>query len=248
MLNPHVNRNPVTRIAALVTLLTGLCITAPLPAMKTFEAAEPKPAPGVQAPAQTVQPPPAVVAPAPQAQRPPVEPRPSSRPTENGPKLATGLPPGPYKVQTEGITKKDVFTIGAPFQAFSEQGMSKESAEMLINLLDNSNDREMKMYILDHLGFSNNPQAAEKVLAIARSNADKDLQNHAIAYLAFKPNTFDELVSIYDASRDTELKQQILQYIGFSTDPRVGKKLFAIAQSDPDPELRRQAIAFIAMR
>jgi beta-lactamase regulating signal transducer with metallopeptidase domain len=250
MLNPHVNRNPVTRVAVLVTLLTGLCITASLPAMKTFAAAEPPPAPVAQARAQTVQPLPAVVAPAPQAQLPPVGPR-SSRLPEDLSKLieAAELQAAETVKVPPGTINPDGFTVfGLPFQAFSDQGMSKESAEMLINLFDSSKEPEMKMYILDHLGMSKNAQAAEKVLAIARSSADKDLQMHAVDYLAFGPNAFDGLVSIYDASRDSDLKQHILQYIGMSRDPRVGKKLFSIAQSDPDPELRRQAITFIAMR
>lgn len=248
MLNPQVNRNPVTRFAVLVTLLIGLCITAALPAMKTFAAAEPPPAPVAQARAQTAQPLPAVVAPVSQPQLPPVEPR-QSRPPGTLSELieAAELQAAETVKVLPGTIKPEGFTI-VPFKAFSDQGMSKESAEMLINLFDSSNDPEMKMYILDHLGVSRNAQAAEKVLAIARSNADKELQKHAIDYVGFGPNAFDGLVSIYDGSRDSELKQHLLQYIGMSTDPRVGKKLFSIAQSDPDPELRRQAIAFIAMR
>ena len=60
MLNPDLNRNPLTRSALLVTLLIGLCITAMLPAMKTFAAASPAP---LQAVVEIVNPIPAVQAP-----------------------------------------------------------------------------------------------------------------------------------------------------------------------------------------
>ena len=106
----------------------------------------------------------------------------------------------------------------------------------------------MKKHILGYLGMSNSPRAAEKVLAIARSNADKEIQREAINYVAFRPNAFDELVSLFDSSRDAETRRVILENIGMSRDPRATQKLFTIAQSDADPELRRLAVDYIAFR
>ena len=66
MLNPNINRNPLTRSAVLVTLALGLCITASLPAVKTLAAAAPasaqarvEPAPPGTAPVAPVAPLPA---------------------------------------------------------------------------------------------------------------------------------------------------------------------------------------------
>jgi hypothetical protein len=106
----------------------------------------------------------------------------------------------------------------------------------------------MKDHILSYLGMSSTPQAAEKVLALARSAADKDLQKKAIDFIAFRPNAFDELASIFDSSKDTDTRKHILAYLGMSRDPRASQKLFSIAQSDPDPDVRRDAVDYIALR
>jgi beta-lactamase regulating signal transducer with metallopeptidase domain len=254
MLNPHLNRSPLTRSAVLVTLLIGLCICASLPAMKTFAAVPPPPQ--VQAPVPAVEPTPA--APAPQPQPPQVAPR-----TRNLPGNEAELAKYLEQLATQAGAERNLLSGLAviepgtgeikAFSGFSwEKGntSSAESTSMLIKLFDSSSDVEMKQYILGYLGVSSNPQAAEKVLAIARSGSDKGLQRDAISYLAMRPNpnVFDEMVSMYDASRDADLKRHILDYLGTSKDPRAGQKLFSIAQSDSDPDLRRAAVDYIATR
>jgi hypothetical protein len=74
------------------------------------------------------------------------------------------------------------------------------------------------------------------------------MQERALDYVAMRPNSFDMLVSIFDASRDQNRKRHILDLLAMSPDPRAGQKLFSIAQSDPDPELRRTAVDYIAFR
>ena len=81
-----------------------------------------------------------------------------------------------------------------------------------------------------------------------RSDADKDMQREAIGYVGFRSNAYDQLVSIYDTSKVSETRKYILGFLGMSGDPRVNQKLFSIAQSDPDPELRREAVDYLAMR
>jgi hypothetical protein len=119
---------------------------------------------------------------------------------------------------------------------------------MLIKLFDSSNDVDMKQHILEYLGTSSNPQAAEKVLAIARSDANNDLKLKAIEFLGFRSDGFDAIVALFDASRDVETKRRLLDALAWSRDPRTAQKLFSIAQSDPNPELRRAAVDWIAFR
>jgi hypothetical protein len=66
--------------------------------------------------------------------------------------------------------------------------------------------------------------------------------------IAGRTNAFDALISLYDNSREPEIKQHLLDYIGSSRDPRAPDKLFSIAQSDPDRELRRHAVDYVAGR
>jgi HEAT repeats len=56
------------------------------------------------------------------------------------------------------------------------------------------------------------------------------------------------LASVYDHDTDVQVKRIILSYLGVSEDPRATDKLFSIAQSDPSPDLRRGAIAYLAER
>jgi len=226
-----------------MTLLIGLAITASMPAMKTFAA---EPVPQQQARPQAPAPVPAVPV------LPSVVPAAPVRPPQLAPQaeieisdLALELKKN-FQDVANSVRQIQIDPIfGTPRTG---AGMSGESTEMLIKLFDGSNDVEMKKHILAYLGMSNNPKAAEKVLSIARSNSDKELQQDAIGYLALRPNAFDDLVSLYDTSRDAETKRSILDSIGMSRDPRATQKLFSIAQSDADPELRRVAVDYIAFR
>jgi beta-lactamase regulating signal transducer with metallopeptidase domain len=271
MLNPELNRNPLGRSAMLTTLLIGLGITALLPAMNTSAA----PGPAVQAQVKPALPAIATVLPAPQARsqtasRPALQlPETEAEQKQFFEQLATEAAKVSKEVseQAVGLEKleweKAMAEVGKEigniswtvpkawmFPPFRQDagGMSGESAGMLIKLFDSTNDPDMKDHILSYLGMSSTPQAAEKVLALARSAADKDLQKKAIDFIAFRPNAFDELASIFDSSKDTDTRKHILAYLGMSRDPRASQKLFSIAQSDPDPDVRRDAVDYIALR
>src|SRR5215475_4713795 len=129
-----------------------------------------------------------------------------------------------------------------------KNGPSTQSTEMLLKLFDSSTDVEIKGQILDYLADSKSPNAVEKLLSIARSGKDPELRQRAIDYVASRPDAFDILVSLYDGNPGPDIKEHILDYIGSSKDPRALEKLFSIAQSDPDREMRRMAVDYIASR
>ena len=242
MLNPDVNRKPLTRSAILVTLLIGLCITATLPAMKTFAAASPAP---LQAVVETVNPVPAAQAP---QEPPPAAPRVDTQLLGYEAELSKWL--GQTASETAEVRKviREASLLPPGFQDKQNEVPSGEAVGMLIKLYDTSSDANMKEHILNYLAFSPNPQAVEKMLAIARNDTDKEMQEQALNWVAMRPNSFDTLVSFFDASRDPNRRRHILDLLGMSSDPRAGQKLFSIAQSDPDPELRRTAVDYIAFR
>jgi beta-lactamase regulating signal transducer with metallopeptidase domain len=242
MLNPEVNRNPLTRSAVLVTLLIGLCIIPMLPAMKTFATASPAP---LQAAVEAVNP--VLAAPAPQ-EPPPAAPRVNTQLLGYEAELSKWL--GQTPSETAEIRKaiREASLEIKSFQDKENNLPSGESVGMLIKLYDTSSDANMKEHILNYLALSSNPQAVEKMLAIARNDADKEMQEQALNWVAMRPNSFDTLVSLFDASRDPNRRRHILDLLGMSSDPRATQKLFSIAQSDPDPELRRTAVDYIAFR
>jgi len=126
--------------------------------------------------------------------------------------------------------------------------LGKSDAGTLIKLYDDSRDPDTKRYVLDYLGSSSSPQASEKVLSIAKSDPELPLRRLAIDYIGSRANAFDTLVDLYDNIREPELKRHIVDYIGSLSDPRALQKLFSIAQSDPDRNLRRLAVDYIGSR
>jgi beta-lactamase regulating signal transducer with metallopeptidase domain len=124
----------------------------------------------------------------------------------------------------------------------------KADPAALIALYDESRDQELKRHILDYIAESSSPEAAQKLLSVAKSDREPELRRHAIDYLAGKPDAFDTLVNLFDNTREPELKRHLLDYIGSSNDPRALQKLFSIAQSDPNQDIRRTAVDYIAGR
>jgi len=125
---------------------------------------------------------------------------------------------------------------------------SKADPAALIALYDESRDQELKRHILDYIAGSSSPQAAQKLLSVAKSDREPELRRHAIDYLAGKPDAFDTLVDLFDNTREPEIKRHLLDYLGSSNDPRALQKLFSIAQSDSDQNIRRVAVDYIAGR
>ena len=55
-------------------------------------------------------------------------------------------------------------------------------------------------------------------------------------------------MSLFESGREPEMRRMVLGYLAESSDPRVLDKLFTIAQSDDDAEIRRSAVSYIAER
>ncbi len=283
MLNPSINRRPLSRTAMLVIALIGLCITASLPAMRSLRAAT-QPVAGQE----TVERPPMVQSPAAAraiGQRigngtgngigngigngvvvPPQDPGPDAGPSAEGTEMLLKLydssqdMPMKFRILDHlsvSNNPKAQEKLRAVANSDAEPEMRrhamdfmfiKASVETLISMFDSSRDTETKLHVLDYLSVSDSPQAAEKMLAVARSEADPEMQRRAIDYISVRPGAYDMLVSLYDSSRQMQTKAQVLDYLSQSNDPRAMQKLFSIAQSDPDLELRRRAVDYIAAR
>ena len=128
-----------------------------------------------------------------------------------------------------------------------QNGPSEQSTDLLLKLYDSSQDVELKGQILDYLAMSKAAKAAEKLLSVARSDANLELRRHAIDVIGLRPGAFDTLVALYDSKPDVETRRHIVDSLGMSQDPRALEKLFSIAQSDPDRDVRHHAVDCIAM-
>lgn len=126
---------------------------------------------------------------------------------------------------------------------------SPRNVDRLISLFDKfeaASDLDDARMILSYLAESDNPKAAEKILSVARSDTHFDLRRAAISHLAEQKQSFDTLVSLFDHESNLNARRALLAEIAESDDPRVEDKLSSIAQSDPDPSVRRSAIALLA--
>ena len=261
MLNPVVNRRPLTRTAVVLTVLVGICVAGLLTAMTSINAAPQEPRSARAEPRgkitarevmisepQTVRP-----------QEPPAAPgvREGIRPgVGNG--VGNGFGPGAAEAYERAIANYEkqlrnaergfaLYAESGRYREQGEQGPSAESVQMLIKIFDGSQDMELKSHILNYLASSSNPAAREKLLSVARSESEPMLRFSAMDSLAANAD-FDMLVSFYDTTRDPEIQLRVLDYLSASSDPRVLQKLFSIAQSDPNPEMRRRAVDYIASR
>jgi beta-lactamase regulating signal transducer with metallopeptidase domain len=123
---------------------------------------------------------------------------------------------------------------------------SEAGTDALIKLYDNTKDLDIKRSVLGYLADRDGTKAADKIRSIAKSDSDPDMRRDAVAHLAEHAKSFEELVALFQNAGDPEMRRMVLGYLGESSDPRVLDKLSSIAQSDPDADVRRNAVAYIA--
>ena len=106
----------------------------------------------------------------------------------------------------------------------------------------------LKRDALEYLAETGDPRATAKIRAVAQSDADMNVRRAAIEYLGQTAGSFEDLVALFDATQEPQLKRDLLEALAQLDDPRVTGKLFSIAQSDPDRQLRRDAVEYLADR
>jgi HEAT repeat protein len=101
--------------------------------------------------------------------------------------------------------------------------------------------RERALFVLAR---SNAPAARETVMRFAEGSANPDLQMRAIQYLAATEGKGDSAVftKIYKQATDTAVKRSALQAMVMRRDQNA---LLTVAKSEPNMDLRRQAVRFL---
>lgn len=56
----------------------------------------------------------------------------------------------------------------------------------------------------------------------------------------------DLLLKLYDGSKDIDVKQEVLSYLAESDNPKAADKVLSVARTEPNADLRRAAISYIA--
>src|ERR1044072_3501018 len=110
------------------------------------------------------------------------------------------------------------------------------SSPVLAEIYGSSNDHNVKRTILNAFESARDK---DRLLAIAKSEQDRDLRLQAVRHLGSIQGTQAELWALFQAESTPEGKQMILESI-----PSAGNmdKMVEVARTEKDPKLRRYAI------
>ena len=123
--------------------------------------------------------------------------------------------------------------------------------EYFKGLFRKTKSEDMRNRILTSVGQSSAPEASAWLVEIARDKSfDTETRKQAI-FWAGQKRTFDleQLTALYDQSRgDTEFQNHLLFIYSQRHESAAVDKLMAIAKSDPNIELRKQALFWLGQK
>ena len=120
----------------------------------------------------------------------------------------------------------------------------------LARLYDGEREPRIKEQLLHAFGDTDDPRGRAKLLQIARSaSEDVKFRRNAIHWLGEREQSaYDDLLQIYNADQNLEIRRQLVHAFSDMKDPRALQKLLEIARgtANDNVELRRTAIHFLA--
>jgi len=123
--------------------------------------------------------------------------------------------------------------------------------EYFKTLFRKTKSEDLRNRILTSAGQSSSPEASAWLLEIARDKTfDTETRKQAIFWASQKRSVdLDQLSAIYDQSRgDTDFQQHLLFIYSQRREPAAVDKLMAIAKSDQNIELRKQALFWLGQK
>ncbi len=118
----------------------------------------------------------------------------------------------------------------------------------LLSIYRADRNEEVKGAVLHALSQSRSARARAALLEIARGDADADMRGqaiHALTQFGDDAATVEDLVKLYDAERDEDVKGGILHKLSESKQERALLKLMDVARSDASREMRKTAIHWL---
>ena len=117
------------------------------------------------------------------------------------------------------------------------------SLDELIRIYDADKTKEIRSQILRALAERDDQRARNKLFEIARQGETPELRIEAIRRLGENERiSLDELLQLYTAETNLQIKQALLRVFADSNDPRAQAKLYEIARGNDSVELRGYAI------
>jgi HEAT repeat protein len=112
-------------------------------------------------------------------------------------------------------------------------------------------NEDLRNRILTSVGQSRAPEASAWLIEVARDKSfTTETRKQAIFWAAQRRTVdLDQLSALYDQSRgDTDFQQHLLFIYSERREPAAVDKLMAIAKSDPNSELRKQALFWLGQK
>ena len=152
-------------------------------------------------------------------------------------KQAAGQPVSPQGEQDDELTLLALTGL--------QNSDPEQAVPILEKFLKSSRPPKLKERALFVLAQSRSPKARDLLAQVARGGANPDLQLRAIRYLSmFGKENAQTLAEIYQASNDVDAKRAVLQ--GFMMAGQ-RDRILAVAKSESNPELRKEAIRLLGM-
>jgi HEAT repeat protein len=116
------------------------------------------------------------------------------------------------------------------------------SFDELIRIYDTDKTNEIRFSVIRALSEREDPRARTKLLEIARQGETPELRIEAIRRVGERRMSLDDLLQLYTAETNLQIKQGLLRVFSENADPRARAKLFEIARGNEPIELRGFAI------
>jgi HEAT repeat protein len=124
-----------------------------------------------------------------------------------------------------------------------------DDAAYLRTLYGKTDSRTVKAAILSAMARIGGPANDQWLLAIVKNREeDTSLRREALSRLRTSALSIDELGKLFDALSERDLRYAVVSQLASRDDSAATDKLFEIARSGTDPEVRRQAISALARK
>ena len=132
----------------------------------------------------------------------------------------------------------------------SISGRQGEAAvDALFKIYDSSQELEIRKSVISGLSRRKSPRAGTKLLEIARGAGNVELRKAAISAIARRggEQAVNDLMALYASEKDDGIKDQIMNSLAYSNDPKVIDMLISIVKNPQTPiERRRRLIMILA--
>ncbi len=125
-------------------------------------------------------------------------------------------------------------------------------ADRLFEIYDALSDQQLKREILQavSLGDSVNDRVIKRLVTIAKTGSDAELQRAAVRRLGGErgDDQLDALIEIYDSVTVDGVREEVINRLARSNSRKASDKLLKIAKDEPNPKLRQAAIRRLSSR